>query len=277
MRLPAASRAEEQKVVPIIPQASLKGEDERYGKEKEGEPKEGERHKKDQGVRSRRISFASTPVTGVSRQPTNKEQWTLYYFEEHASKCSSCYNPQAVQKQGRALCDDGRRLATSVATLLFQLRADGHIYAKEDHEFVRIEMPAKYEHVLGLFKAIAACNNGIMQRSACLDRHFPVSVRSRIVGGTAAVAHDDEFDYDSRAAWYNLPSSAGSSSHRSSLQASSSEFPQRRSRKSRSSVSWSRGSLFEDDPQLEQLREERERRARYRHAVYPIRARNTWD
>jgi hypothetical protein len=97
----------------------LKREDERYGKDRKEEPKEGGRHKKDQEVRSRRISFASTLVTGVSRQLSHEEHWTLFYFEQHAANCPSCYNPQAVQKQGRALCDDGRSLATSIAALIF--------------------------------------------------------------------------------------------------------------------------------------------------------------
>lgn len=219
-----------------------------------------------------RISFARTLVTGVSRQLTNEEHWTLFYFEDHASKCPLCYNPVAVQQSGRALCDDGRDLAISVAALLFRLRADGHVYAKEEHQYVRVEMPAKYEHASGLFKAIEASKRGILERPRSMDAHF--LVRPRIpahypVGGhpaAAASAHDYEFDYDPRAAQYVLPARGYSprrASPRSSPRSSTAQFPQRWSRESRDSARWSRGSLFDDDQQLQQLREVRERQARY--------------
>ena len=162
-----------------------------------------------------RISFAHTLVTGVTRQLTNDEHWTLYYFEDHASKCPACYNPAAVHKSRRQLCDDGRELACNVAALLFRLREDGQVYAEEDEQFVRVEMPAKYEHVAGLFKAVQASRSGILVRPRSMDAHY--DVRPRIpayglpVGGhVAAQAADDfEFDYSPRAAQYSLATSGG--------------------------------------------------------------------
>jgi hypothetical protein len=231
-----------------------------------------------------RISFAPTLVTGVCRQPTNDEHWTLYYFEEHAAKCPSCYNPAAVQKSGRQLCEDGRDLACNVAALLFHLRADGHVYANEEEHFVRVEIPAKYEHVAGLFKAVQASRSGILARPRSLDAHF--LVRPRIparqypVGGHAPAhtAHDLEYDYHHpRAAQHSLP--AGYSyPRRSSPRSSSAQFSARGSRESQGSGSsgrWSRGSLYEDDHRHVQARAMREQQVRY-SAVPSFRGSYTW-
>ena len=132
-----------------------------------------------------RITFAQTLVTGVSRQLTNDEHWTLYYFEDHASKCPSCYNPVAVNNSGRQLCDDGRLLACSAAALFFCLGEDGHVYAeKEQQQLVRVEMPAKYEHVAGLFKAIQASRSAnLASRSAILASRSAILARPRSLDG----------------------------------------------------------------------------------------------
>jgi hypothetical protein len=229
-----------------------------------------------------RISFARTLVTGVTRQLTNDEHWTLYYFEDHASKCPSCYNPAAVHKSGRQLCDDGRELAYNVAALLFRLREDGHVYAEEDEQFVRVEMPSKYEHVAGLFKAVQASRSDILARPRSMDAHY--LVRPRIpayqyhhpVGGhfAAQTAHDSEFDYHQpRPAQHSLP-------RRPSPRSSSARFYDRGSRESQgsgSSTRRSRGSLYVDDQLLEQAREAREQRARYKRAATPsFRQSATW-
>jgi hypothetical protein len=240
-----------------------------------------------------RISFARALVTGVSRQLRANEHWTLYYFENHAATCSACYNPLAVQNKGRQLCDEGRSLACSVASLLFRLREDGHVYAKEDHEYIRIEMPAKYEHVAALFKAIEASKNGILQRARSLDAHYPVQPRTPLhypVGGGRHAADDYEYDYRPRAAQYPFATAGGRSSRRSSPRSSprssqrssplssEAEFPAARwsPRGSRDSGRWSRGSLFDGDQQLEQLRQLRESQLRYRHGP-TLQQPATWD
>jgi hypothetical protein len=221
------------------------------------------------------ISFARTLVTGVSRQLNNEEHWTLFYFEQHASTCHACYNPAAVQKAGRQLCEEGRKLACTVAALLFRLCEDGHVYAEEEEQFVRVEMPAKYEHVSGLFKAVQASRSNILVRPRSMDAHYPV--RPRIpaahqysVGGhqpqhvAVGSAHDYEFDYNyPRAAQYTLATSP----RRTSPRPSAGQFPSRSSRDSQgsgSSARWSRGSLFDDDHRLEQMREAREQQLRYK-------------
>jgi hypothetical protein len=229
-----------------------------------------------------RITFARTLVTGVSRQLTNTEHWTLFYFEQHASQCPSCYNPEEVQKQNRQLCDQGRDLAVAVAGLLFRLRRDGKVVARDEglHQHVCIEMPAKYEHVSGLFRAIEASKNGILQRPRSLDARFPVRPRIPLhhhaVGPVSA--HDYEFDYHPRAAQHALPSAAGYSPRRTSPRQSAAQFPQRWSRESRDSGRWSRGSLYTDDQEVQLQREARERLARYELAMpAPFRYSTTWD
>jgi hypothetical protein len=231
-----------------------------------------------------RISFARTLVTGVSRQLTNDEHWILYYFEEHASQCPLCYNPAAVQKSGRTLCDVGRDLACRVAALLFRLHKDGHVYAEEEEQFVRVEMPAKYEHVAGLFKAVQASKSNILARPPSLDAHYPVRPRIPVGGAGHGYAHDNEFDYhsyhyDARAAQQALPrtSSPRRSSPRSSARWSRESQGSQGSQGSGSSARWSRGSLFDDDQRLEQQRELREKQIRYRHAAPQVRKSSTWD
>lgn len=119
----------------------------------------GRRHDSPTGVpsspKSPKVGFAEGLVTSISRPVNNEEHWTLYYFETHAVKCKSCFEPLTVAKTGRQLCSVGHELAVDVARLVFR-RKDGAVYSreKEDHKEVRVELPHDYKQCLSLLKAI---------------------------------------------------------------------------------------------------------------------------
>jgi hypothetical protein len=227
-------------------------------------------------MKSPRIKFAPTLVTGVSRPLNNDEHWTLYYFEDHAAKCVCCYSPYQVYKHGRRLCEEGRELAISVAGLLFKLSQDGHIYSKsaDEHQYIRIEMPAKYEHVSELFKAIEKSKNSILHRPISLDRHYPVRPR---LPSLRAAAGPAPHEYESRPVQYLVPAE-----DLYGRRAADDTYSPRRSyyrnshHSSRDSARWSRGSLFDGDQKAQQQRELRERRAHYDYAV-PVYRYSMWD
>jgi hypothetical protein len=105
--------------------------------------------------KSPKVGFADGFVTGISRPMTNEEHWILYYFETHAAKCKSCFDPLVVSKTGKRLCSEGHERAVEVARLIFR-RKDGEVYSreKEDHKEVRVELPHDYIQTLSLLKAI---------------------------------------------------------------------------------------------------------------------------
>lgn len=117
------------------------------------------RHDSPTGVpsspKSPKVGFADGFVTGISRPVNNDEHWTMYYFETHAAKCKSCFDPLVVSKTGKQLCSEGHELAFDVARLIFR-RKDGEVYSreKEDHREVRVELPHDYVQTLSLLKAI---------------------------------------------------------------------------------------------------------------------------
>ena len=94
-------------------------------------------------------------VTGVTRPMYSSEAWALYSFEEHAQRCSSCYRPYEVHRNGRQLCERGHSLAQGVASQLYKDRG-GIVYstAKEDQRLVNVEIPHGFEHGLQLLSAI---------------------------------------------------------------------------------------------------------------------------
>lgn len=93
-------------------------------------------------------------VTGVSRQVTNHEHWSIYTFECHAAECPSCTDAYMRYKGGKKLCIEGDWLAKNVCSQLY--RKDGQIYCrfKEDGQKVRVEMPNGYESCKSLLKAV---------------------------------------------------------------------------------------------------------------------------
>jgi hypothetical protein len=112
-----------------------------------------------------RITFADPVVTAAFRPLTNAEEWTLYFFEKHATKCTHCHNPYKVYKANKTLCQAGYELCADVADLPFHISKDGVIFSRrpyESHE-VRVEIPAGYVQVMGLFKAIQRSGLGFLK------------------------------------------------------------------------------------------------------------------
>ncbi|KAF2239674.1 hypothetical protein EV356DRAFT_499873 [Viridothelium virens] len=94
-------------------------------------------------------------VTAVIRPMVDSEAWAIYRFEEHAQRCSFCYRPYEVYRNGGQLCEHGHALAQEVASHLYKKR-DGLVYsnAKEDQRLTNVEVPRGFEHGLSLLKAI---------------------------------------------------------------------------------------------------------------------------
>lgn len=102
------------------------------------------------------VGFLKDPVTDVSR-PVNESEWRMAYnFEMHARKCAYCTDPYSVHRNHGQLCDQGHRLAEPVARFIAYKKSNGQIYstAKEDDKLIRVELPAGYDQVRGLLKAI---------------------------------------------------------------------------------------------------------------------------
>jgi hypothetical protein len=126
------------------------------------------------------VGFAETLVTGVSRPLSTKEGLRVYYFERHCEKCERCYRPHSVFRRGRQLCSEGHELAIRVVELMFRLRSDGEIVSRsrEEHQEIRVEIPAKYHHVVGLFRAIREGGGSFLEEERSYDRHYSVKERS---------------------------------------------------------------------------------------------------
>lgn len=105
--------------------------------------------------KERAVGFLKDPVSAVSRPVNTSESWAAYDFEMHARKCAYCHDPYEVHRHHEQLCDQGHRLAQEVVRCMYN-RADGETYStvEEDHKLVRIEVPAGYDQVRGLLKAI---------------------------------------------------------------------------------------------------------------------------
>ncbi len=126
----------------------------------------------------RTVGFPPSPVTGISRPLDTAESWALYHFEVHARGCDSCANPYEVHRSGRQLCTVGHKLAQEVAVHIY--REDGKIYSKatDNHKLVRVELPAGYNHVRGLLKAVErSLRHRRRQPFVSQDRTFYVSAR----------------------------------------------------------------------------------------------------
>jgi hypothetical protein len=104
--------------------------------------------------KERAVGFLPEPVTGVSRPVNASESWAAYNFESHARKCAYCHNPYEVHRNHDQLCEVGHRLAQDVARYIYN--ADGETYSRneESHKLVRVEIPAGYDEVRGLLKAV---------------------------------------------------------------------------------------------------------------------------
>lgn len=129
--------------------------------------------------KDRVVGFEKDPVSSVSRPVNTAESWAAYDFEMHARKCAFCEDPYEVHRSHHQLCDQGHRLAQEVARYIYN-DANGETYstAEEDHKVVRIEIPAGYDQVRGLLRAI---ERSLRHRSrtpfVSMDRTYYVAAR----------------------------------------------------------------------------------------------------
>lgn len=95
-------------------------------------------------------------VTGISRELTPTEAWSLYHFEIHARRCENfCRDPLRGYLRGRRMCDTGSAYAKDVALHIYY--KDGDIYAVQ-HEGLkptRVEVPTAYDQVRSLLQKYA--------------------------------------------------------------------------------------------------------------------------
>jgi hypothetical protein len=116
-------------------------------------------------------------IDGVTEPLSSEQHWTLYYFEEHASRCTTCQNPHRVYKAKDSLCEEGLKKAYDVAELLLRLRNDGYVYRydKRTHQEIRIEVPRDYANCLQLLKALKKSGYDFLRES--YNRNYPVKPR----------------------------------------------------------------------------------------------------
>lgn len=129
--------------------------------------------------KERVVGFLKDPVTEFSRPVNVAESWAVYYFEQHAKSCAYCHNPYEVHRKHEQLCDHGHRLAQEVAQYIYN-GANGQTYSmfEENHKLVRVELPAGFDQVRGLLRAI---ERSLRHRSrtpfVSMDRTYYVSER----------------------------------------------------------------------------------------------------
>lgn len=129
--------------------------------------------------KERVVGFRPDPVSTISRPVNTAESWAAYDFEMHARSCAFCQDPYEVHRHHEQLCDQGHRLAQEVTRYIYNA-ADGETYStlEDDTKPVRVEMPAGYEQVRGLLKAI---ERSLRHRSrtpfVSMDRTYYVAAR----------------------------------------------------------------------------------------------------
>jgi hypothetical protein len=124
------------------------------------------------------VGFMSDPVSSLSRPASSPETWACYDFEMHARQCAYCQDPKEVHRKRRQLCEQGHRLAQEVARYVYN-GTDGETYSttEEGNKSVRVELPAGYEQVRGLLKAIERSVRPGRTPFVSLDRAYYVATR----------------------------------------------------------------------------------------------------
>jgi len=100
------------------------------------------------------VSF--TPATTVSRPPTASEMSVMHKFARHCSHCLACEDPYTSFRISAPLCARGIERALVVNKYVFT--RNGKAYSvgthEDGYEQVRVEVPARYEAVRGLLRAV---------------------------------------------------------------------------------------------------------------------------
>ncbi|KAF2453759.1 hypothetical protein BDY21DRAFT_292400 [Lineolata rhizophorae] len=128
---------------------------------------------------TRAVTFPPVPVTKVCRPVNGDESRALKSFENHARDCSHCVDPYEVHRTGHSLCPSGLRYARDVADYLYSKR-DGKIYSTDNtgDQLVQVEIPAGYDQVRGLLRAIDRSNRHHRPFLKSYDRRYYVPART---------------------------------------------------------------------------------------------------
>jgi len=147
----------------------------------------------------RNVYFEPNPVKGISQPLTHTERETLYWFEVHATSCSSCYLPYSVYKDDKALCHEGQRKAERITDMRIRQSRDGYIYRYNAPTFqdCRIEVPIEWVNVRSLLKAMQRSGNTF------LDRSYPVTPRTSTRRSYTSRPKSGYGDYKSRDEFYD--------------------------------------------------------------------------
>lgn len=123
------------------------------------------------------VRFAPSSTQIASRPLTNTEEWSLWHFEHHASKCRTCYDPWRSYKESTRLCSEGHALAQDVAINVVYKSGDIYATKEEDRKLVRVEIKPGYWHVLGLLKSMDYHLRSSSRRQPVVSYDKPVSAR----------------------------------------------------------------------------------------------------
>ena len=136
---------------------------------------------------ARRVSFSEK--NDYSRLPRDDEMYVLKAFSRHAKKCSSCFDPYRVYREGGTLCSKGHQRALDVAQYVYN--KGGVAYSVVDGERsqrVQIEIPSECEAVRSLLKAMER-GLRVMKRAPTVsyDKGYYVPARRASDRGPAPV------------------------------------------------------------------------------------------
>ena len=101
----------------------------------------------------RRVSFSER--NDYSRLPRDDEMYVMKAFSKHAKKCSSCFDPYRVYREGGTLCPKGHQRALDVAQYVYNKGGSAYsVVDSEKNQRVQIEIPGECEAVRSLLKAM---------------------------------------------------------------------------------------------------------------------------
>lgn len=125
-----------------------------------------------------KVNFKEDLIEGVSQPMTIDQHWTLFYFENHAHACPHCVNPYKAFQKEQKLCREGAEKAFKITELLLQLKKDGNVYChnREEHQYVRIEVPKAYTNCLQLLRGIRNYGDDLLEESMDRTYHVPPRV-----------------------------------------------------------------------------------------------------
>lgn len=126
---------------------------------------------------SRRVSFSEK--NEYSRLPQDDEMFVMKAFSRHANKCSSCFDPFRVYREGGTLCPKGHQRALDVAQYVYNKSGAAYsVVDSEKNQRVQIEIPSDCAPVRSLLKAMER-GLRVMNRApaASYDRTYYVPAR----------------------------------------------------------------------------------------------------